>query len=501
MHTLTTKPSTLDLTVTGMHCASCAANVQSAIQSLPGVSNASVSLLNARASVTGESLNPDRIISVIRSKGYDAEPITTAPAPAELLSDIEHRQHTNASLWKRRAIIGLSIFIPLEILHWVAHINSWPVHAGTPISIIQLIGATAVLLFAGAGFYTSAWKAAIASAAESGPIWSRLRGGTNMDTLIALGATTAYVYSLTIFFIDLFTTNATHQPLYFSESAALLGIISLGHWIESRATSSAASAVRELLQLQPDEAELLTSASSSDSQNIQTRRIPSASINIDDLLLVRPGARIPVDGVVTQGSSDIDESIVTGESLPISKFPDSSVLAGSMNTTGTLTIRATTDGRNTTIARIADLVQRAQSSKASIQRLADRVASIFVPTVLLIALITVTAWSILGDPTTGVISAVTVLIISCPCALGLATPMAVMVGTGAASKKGILIKSAAALELAGNATRIVFDKTGTLTTGKPALIEITSLDPEISSDESLRLAASLNAPSEHPIAR
>ena len=465
--------------VTGMHCASCAATVQRAIEADPQVRSASVSVTNGLATVLGDSLQPQRLVQAVQARGFDAEPITAPPAPAELRSDIELRQRRQEALWRFRAIVGLGLWAPLALIHWTVD-ASW-------VPWILLAGATIVLATAGAGFYRSAIAAA-------------LRRTTNMDTLIAIGATTAYVFSLVVFIMQL-AGSAIDQPLYFTEAAALLGLISLGHWLEAHASAKAGSAVRELLELQPEQAELIESDG-------QTRLIASADVQPNDRMLIRPGARVPVDGEVVDGSSDVDESVVTGESIPVEKSVGDTVVAGSVNTTGRLVVKATVDGHHTTIARIAELVQRAQSSKADIQRLADRVCAIFVPAVLLIALATIAGWTVLsllsGDVshfTTGVIAAVTVLIISCPCALGLATPMAVMVGAGAASQHGILVKSAESLERAGRSKLVIFDKTGTLTTGRPTTKHIEVEDRSFTEDEVLRLAAAVEAPSEHPIAR
>ncbi len=472
----------MQLKVTGMHCASCAATVQRAIEADPQVRSASVSVTAGMATVLGDSLEPERLIQAVRDRGFDAVPITAPTAPAELRSEIELRQRRQESLWRFRAIVGLGLWAPMALLHWL-HPTSW--NGWVP--WVLLTGATVVLATAGAGFYRSAIAAA-------------LRRTTNMDTLIAIGATTAYVFSVVVFVMRL-AGSSIEQPLYFTEAAALLGLISLGHWLEAHASAKAGSAVRELLELQPEQAELL------DEQG-QTREIASADVQPGDRMLIRPGSRVPVDGLVVDGSSDVDESVVTGESIPVTRSPGDPVVAGSVNTTGRLIVEATVDGHHTTIARIAELVQRAQSSKAPIQRLADRVCAVFVPAVLLIAVATVTGWGLVGlisgdasHLATGIIATVTVLIISCPCALGLATPMAVMVGAGAASRHGILIKSAEALERAGRSKLVIFDKTGTLTTGRPATQRITVEDRSFTEDELLRLAAAVEAPSEHPIAR
>ncbi len=408
-------PQEIQLKVKGMHCASCAAVVQRAIESRPGVHEASVSVTDGLATVTGDDLETEALLRAVRDRGYDAEALAEAPAPSELRSEIELRQATATRVWGRRAVIGLGVWAPMAATHWVAEAMGW---SAPWLPWLMLIGASVVLVGAGAGFYRSAWSAA-------------RHGTTNMDSLIALGATTAYVYSLAVFTLQRAGVEIA-QPLYFGESAALLGIISLGHWLEARASARAGSAVRELLKLQPDQAEVFD-------RHGGLVTIASAEVQPGDRMLIRPGARVPVDGVVVEGASDIDESVVSGESTPVRKAEGDGVVAGSVNTTGRLVVEATVDGHHTTVARIAEMVQRAQTSKANIQRLADRVCAVFVPAVLTIAAVTFAAWWLLGDLATGVIATVTVLIISCPCALGLATPMAVMVGAGAASRRGILV--------------------------------------------------------------
>jgi Cu+-exporting ATPase len=460
----------LRIRVTGMHCAGCAASVQGAIETLPGVTSASVSLTDGLATVAGAGFTSESVTGAIRDRGFGAEPIAPQADLRDLRSQIEIDQQRNERTWRTRAMVGMGVWVPLELLHWLgpAEWHAWMVW-------VMMAGALAVFATAGAGFYRSAFAAA-------------RRGTTNMDTLISMGATVAFVFSLAVVFLRL------DQPLYFAESAALLGIISLGHWIEARATAQAGSAVRELLELQPEEAEVLEDDGAA-------RVVPSGTVQPGQRVLIRPGGRVPVDGDVVEGASEVDEAVVTGESLPVRKGPGDAVVAGSVNTTGRLVVRATVDGRSTTVARIAELVQRAQGSKARIQGLADRVSAVFVPAVLLIALLTVAGWWIAGHPARGVISAVTVLIISCPCALGLATPMAVMVGAGAASRRGILAKSAGALERAGRAARVVFDKTGTLTAGRPVLGRIEVEARDLDEARVLALAAAVEAPSEHPIAR
>ncbi len=464
----------LRLKISGMHCAGCAATVQRAIEARPGVRSAAVSVNDGSATIQGTDLQADALVQAVRDRGFDAEPAADAIDPAQLRSEIEIRQAQRERQWRFRAIVGLGLWVPMAMLHWFAP-RAWEPW----VPWVLLAGASAVLITAGWGFYTSAAAAA-------------RRRTTNMDTLIAMGATTAYIFSL-VALIGTTLGLMAEQSLYFSETAALLGLISLGHWLEARASAKAGSAVRELLELQPDEAEIID-------EDGGTRTIPSGEIEPGFRLLIRPGARVPVDGTVVEGSSEIDESLVTGESLPVLRRPGDTVVAGSMNTTGRLVVVATVDARHTTVARIAQIVQQAQASKANIQRLADRVCAVFVPAVLSIAAMTFVGWWIAGDLPKGVVATVTVLIISCPCALGLATPMAVMVGAGAASRRGILVKSAAAFERAGVAEHVVFDKTGTLTAGTPSVTAVVGADG-YTADALLRLAAAVEAPSEHPIGR
>ena len=458
------------LRVTGMTCTGCAAGIQRALEARADVTAASVSFTTGTAEIEGSNLQPKSVIATVEGRGFQAELIKANEIAGEQ-SDIEKKQQSNERIWRHRAIIGIGLWAPLEILHWTATAMHWH---GAWMPWTMFIGALVVILFAGLEFYKSAWKAAVH--------WT-----TNMDTLISIGATTAFLYSSVAMFLKL------ELPTYFAEASGLLGIVSLGHWFEARASAKAGSSVRELLQMQPETAEKIEEDGS-------TKKVPSADVQVGWKLVVRPGGRIAVDGIVVEGQSSVDQSIVTGESIPVEKVVGERVVAGSINTTGRLIVETTVDGRHTTVSRIAQLVQKAQTSRAPIQRLADQVSSIFVPTVLLIASLTLIGWGIVGDFPKGVISAVTVLIISCPCALGLATPMAVMVGTGAASQRGILIRNAEALERIGRASRVVFDKTGTLTVGKPV---VTAISPYTGYTEEslLQLAASVEAPSEHPIGK
>ena len=454
--------------VTGMTCAGCAAGLQRVLERSGVVESASVSITTGLATVRVEGRLVPRVMELIRGAGYGAEVAALGGVEAGY-SAVELRQLEAEGIWRGRAILGLGIWLPLECVHLVMSI--WHVHSWW-MPWMMAVGSGFVIAGVGREFLRSAWRAA-------------LRGTTNMDTLIGLGAGTAFVWSavVLVFRPDL--------PQYFSEAAGLLAIVSLGHWLEARASKSAGSAVRELLQMQPEESELLRLDGS-------ILRVRTAEVRVGQRILIRPGARISVDGVVEEGESDVDEAILTGESLPVPRRRGDLIPAGALNTTGQLVIRTTTAGGESTVARIAALVQEAQSSRAPIQRLADRVSAIFVPGVLAVALSTVFLHGVFGTLETGVISAVTVLIISCPCALGLATPMAVMVGAGAASRRGILVRSAAALEQIGRTKLVVFDKTGTLTVGHPELQRL-NVSAGWSESEVLGLAASAELPSEHPI--
>lgn len=459
--TASTQLETHVLRIEGMHCAGCSAAITQELQAQPGVRNAIVDHLSGMATVETEAFVTDeKLVDVVVGSGYQAQRMEAIVDPVLMQAEAERAQSRSEFLWRRRSQIGFALWIPMESLHWITmaqHIHN------SAVDIALLIGSTLSMVLVGSGFWRSAWSVL--------RVWR-----TNMDVLIALGATTAYVASLVIFIAQQMG-QLQDQSTWFSEAAALLAIISLGHWFEAKATKSAGAAVRELLELQPEKAERIGSAG--ESEFIQSQDIRAA-----DLIMVRPGGRVPIDGVIEVGEADLDESVMTGEPLPVRRTLGERVSAGTMCFSGMLHVRAATTGRDTSLSRIARLVQHAQTSRPPIQRMADRVAAVFVPLVLVIAAATAIGWGVAGSWPTGIMAATAVLIISCPCALGLAGPMAVMVGTGEASLRGILIKDAAALERAGRITTILFDKTGTLTKGEPVVTNIELLAFDAQSDSS-----------------
>ncbi|MBX3418280.1 MAG: cation-translocating P-type ATPase [Pirellulaceae bacterium] len=479
-----------ELNIRGMHCAGCVQQIETALGDVAGVERVTVDLSSGSARIFGNGLDTNQLIRAVDGQGFHAEAIAATRSLNEWRSEIEAQQIAQEHSWRWRTAVGMGLWLPMAIFHmpmdfgWVrfSHAFHWQVMWGSAIL------ATLAQVFVGWGFYRSAFVAA-------------RKGTTNMDTLIAIGSTVAWAFSFTVFIVESLGIR-TGQPMYWEAAAGLLALISLGHWLEARSMSYASSALRELLALQPDQVTRLADASDQKGNSVA-----SSTIRPGDFVLVRPGDRIAVDGTIVSGISSIDESLVTGEPLPVDKGVGERIVAGSLNTSGRLVVSATSDGRETTVARIAEVVRDAQASKAEISRLADRVCAVFVPAVLAVAAVTFVCWLWygLGGGTDSswnawaraLINATTVLVISCPCALGLATPTAVMVGVGEARKRGILVKSAAALERAARVTRILIDKTGTLTIGKPTVVAIQPFGIEAS--EALALAASLTTASRHPL--
>ncbi|HEV7913256.1 MAG TPA: heavy metal translocating P-type ATPase [Albitalea sp.] len=455
-------PDGVQLQVGGMTCASCAARVEKALMKVPGVSSASVNLATERAAVRARAGVPvSALTAAVEAAGYSAAGVADAAPPDRA---------GRLSGWQVALSAALSLPLIAPML-----LSLVGIHLVLP-GWLQLALATPVQFGLGARFYRAAWKAL------------RARSG-NMDLLVALGTSAAYGLS-----VYLLWRHAGHDTphLYFEASAAVITLVLLGKWLEARAKRRTTDAIRALNALRPITARVLR-----DGAEVE---LPVERIAVGDLVAVRPGERIPVDGEVTAGRSHVDESLITGESLPRAKAPGDKVTGGSINGEGALTVKTLAVGAETTLARIIRMVESAQAGKAPIQRIVDRVSAVFVPIVLGIALLTGIGWVAVGGGwEQALINAVAVLVIACPCALGLATPTAIMAGTGIAAQHGILIKDAEALEVAQSVTTVAFDKTGTLTEGRPALAAAVAA-PGHERDELLRFAAALQQSSDHPLA-
>ncbi|MGV8890632.1 MAG: heavy metal translocating P-type ATPase [Pseudomonas sp.] len=455
----------LELSIDGMTCATCVGRIERALAKVPGVKSVSVNLANERAhlELLGQ-IDAQTLIAAVAKAGYSAR-----------VWEIEHPQtdHQQQRLHRERwaLIMAIALASPLVLpmllqpfgVHWM--LPAW----------VQFALATPVQFIFGARFYVAAWKAVRA-------------GAGNMDLLVALGTTAGYGLS-----VYEWATAAGRMPhLYFEASAVVIALVLLGKYLESRAKRQTASAIRALEALRPERAIQVIDGREQD--------VAISALRLNDLVMVKPGERFPVDGEVVEGQSHADEALISGESLPVPKQPGDKVTGGAINGEGRLLVRTLALGAETVLARIIRLVEDAQAAKAPIQKLVDKVSQVFVPTVLLIALATLIGWWLYGAPMeTALINAVAVLVIACPCALGLATPTAIMAGTGAAARYGILIKDAEALERAHEVSAVVFDKTGTLTSGTPRIAHLSA----INSDEAalLKMAGALQRGSEHPLAK
>ncbi|GBC58291.1 lead, cadmium, zinc and mercury transporting ATPase; copper-translocating P-type ATPase [Stutzerimonas stutzeri] len=455
----------LELAIDGMTCASCVGRVERALLKVPGVRSAAVNLASERAHVEVLGTpDPAALIQAVGAAGYHA----TASSERRPAADAERRLQR-----ERWAVIaGLLLAAPLVLpmfgelfgQHWM--LPAW----------IQFLLATPVQFVLGARFYVAGWKAVRA-------------GAGNMDLLVAIGTSAGYGLSL----YQWWATPAGQMPhLYFEASAVVIALVLLGKYLESRAKRQTSAAIRALEALRPDRATRVIDGREED--------VDIAALRLDDLVLVKPGERFPVDGEVVEGESQADEALISGESLPVNKAPGDRITGGAINGEGRLLVRTTALGGETVLARIIRLVEDAQAAKAPIQKLVDKVSQVFVPAVLVIAVFTLIGWLLAGAPAeVALINAVAVLVIACPCALGLATPAAIMAGTGVAARHGILIKDAEALEVAHAVTAVAFDKTGTLTSGKPQIIHLHAVDGDEA--QILRLAGALQRGSEHPLAR
>ena len=452
----------IDLNIAGMTCASCVGRVEKALLKVPGVLAASVNLAteSARIKVTGGA-DAATLIAAIDKAGYAA----TVPAASQTSASVVAPNRDGMKV-AFAAVLAFPLMLPM-LLEWAG------IHLMLP-GWMQFALATPVQFYFGARFYKAGWKAARA-------------GSGNMDLLVALGTSAAYGLSV----YQWLTAGEMLPHLYFEASAVVITLVLLGKWLESRAKRQTASAIRALQVLRPESARVRRDGVEID--------LPVEQVKVGDLVVIRPGERVAVDGVVVEGASQINESLITGESLPVDKHPGDKVTGGAINADGLLLVRTQAVGGETTLSRIIRLVEDAQAAKAPIQHLVDKVSAIFVPVVLLLALLTMLGWWFAtGELENAIINAVAVLVIACPCALGLATPTAIMAGTGVAARYGILIKDAEALEVAHAVNTVVFDKTGTLTIGKPALAALHAHG--IDDARLLQLAASIQRGSEHSLA-
>jgi Cu+-exporting ATPase len=454
--------------VGGMTCASCVARVEEALSSVPGVISASVNLASEKATVEyleGTGLADMR--RAVKDAGYELGP------EAQALEDVTTAAQREIRVIRSRFIIAVILAAAIMALMWS------PSFAGKSYLLWAL--ATPVQFWAGLRFYRGAWGA--------------LKHKTSdMNTLIAVGTSVAYFYSMiAVLFPGLFATGVVELHLYFDTSAAIIALILLGRFLEARARGQTSEAIKKLIGMQPKTALVIREG--------KEREIPVEEVQVGDLILVRPGERVPVDGIVRQGYSSVDESMITGESIPVEKKVGDEVIGATINKTGSLQFEATKVGKDTMLAHIVRMVEEAQGSKAPIQRLVDVIASYFVPAVIGIAIVTFVVWYFVGPApalTFAFLNFVAVLVIACPCALGLATPTAIMVGTGKGAEHGILIRNGEALERAHQINTVLLDKTGTLTRGEPSVIDVIAA-PFSSPEEVLRLSASAEHSSEHPL--
>ncbi|MEH1894256.1 MAG: heavy metal translocating P-type ATPase [Nostoc sp.] len=477
---------TLTLKLRGMSCAGCANNIEKAIRSVPGVIDCNVNFGAEQATIKYDRslANLEKIQAAIASAGYSSYSLQE-----ELLSEEDDAEKANRQALQRelllKVVVGgvISIFLFLGSLPMMTGLNFPLIPNFLQNPWVQLVLTTPVILWCGGSFYRNGWK-------------SLKRHTATMDTLIALGTSAAYLYSLFVtVFPKFFIAQGLIPHVYYEVAAIVITLILLGRLLENRARGETSEAIRKLIGLQARDARVIRGGVEVD--------VPIAEVRINDVILVRPGEKIPVDGEVIAGASTVDEAMVTGESLSVKKQPGDEVIGATINGAGAFQFRVTRVGNDTFLAQIVKLVQQAQGSKAPIQRLADRVTGWFVPAVIAVAIATFVIWfNFTGNFTLAIMTTVGVLIIACPCALGLATPTSVMVGTGKGAENGILIKGADSLELAHKIQIIVLDKTGTLTQGKPTVTDFVTVNGTANGNEIklLQLAATVERNSEHPLA-
>lgn len=463
------------LSISGMSCAGCVASVEEALRAVSGVAAASVNLADRSAEVSGTA-PPMALIAAVKAAGYGAAELRGA-------EDEEVKEAAEMAHYRRlllKTVAAASVGFPLFLADSMGILPDMITPDGRWFWLAVGVATAIVMGYAGGHFFVGAWKS--------------FRGhNANMDTLIAIGTGAAWLYSMTVVLLPgLVPTLAQHA--YFEAAAVIIALVNLGQALEMRARGRTSEAIRRLIGLQPKTARVVRYGQELD--------VPIADVGLDDTVRVRPGERIPVDGVVIDGHSSVDESMLSGEPLPVEKKSGDEVVGGTINVSGTFLYQAKRIGKDTVLAQIIEMVRKAQGAKPAIGRLADRVAAVFVPSVLIVAVITFLAWYNFGpEPVASfaIVTTMTVLIIACPCALGLATPISIMVGVGKAAEYGILIRNGDALQQAGKLSAVVLDKTGTVTEGRPAVTRLVPVDGW-DEDSLLRIAASVEAGSEHPLA-
>lgn len=465
------------LMIEDANCASCVSKIESALKLVDGVEDATMNFVQSTVTVTGDA-SVESLVQAIDRAGYSAK--TSEASEDDLLSEKEKADGVYYKRLIREMTIALMLGVPLMI--YGIFVGDMTVETTTERVVWLIIGllTLGIMVFSGKHFYIGAWK-------------SLLNHTANMDTLIALGTGTAWIYSMVVvFFPHAVPEMARH--VYFEATAMIIGLINLGLALEVKARGRTSEAIKRLIGLQPKTARVIRDNNEVD--------VKIEKVVLNDLVRVRPGEKIPVDGVVKEGHTAIDESMLTGEPMPVEKTVGDEIVAGTINKTGTVIFVANRVGKDTALARIIDMVKRAQNSKPPIGRLADVVSAYFVPVVMIVAIVSALAWLNFGpEPAIAfaIVSATTVLIIACPCALGLATPMSVMVGVGKAAEAGVLIRNGEALQTASRITAMILDKTGTITLGQPRVTDI-HLSGELDEDSVLRMAAALESGSEHPLA-
>ncbi|PIR70858.1 MAG: copper-translocating P-type ATPase [Candidatus Nealsonbacteria bacterium CG10_big_fil_rev_8_21_14_0_10_40_24] len=493
------------LKISNMHCASCVGHIEGELKKVPGVEKAVVNLLTEQATVTGEA-DTVALVAAVEKAGYEAKvegkdnsgnhgQMSHQMPSGEMMEGMSHDEHTEHAkiesateirTLKNKFLLGVILSVVILVLTYAIYLPGLKNLSTQTLNYLMFVLATPVQIWLGSQFYRGTWR-------------GLKHFNANMDTLIAVGTTAAYLYSAALtFFPNYFFSAGIKPDVYFDTAAVILTLIILGRFLEARAKGQASEAIQKLLKLQAKTATVIRDG--------KETKIPIEEVKAGDIVVVKPGEKIPVDGIITEGYSAIDESMITGESIPVEKKVGDEVIGATINKTGSFQFRATKVGAETALAQIVKLVQEAQGSKAPIQKLADIISRFFVPIVIAIAILAFVMWLIFGPApafTFALVVFVTVLIIACPCALGLATPTAILVGTGLGAENGILIRDAESLEIFGKTKVVVFDKTGTLTKGKPTVTDVAEIEnreSKIEIRDVLKYAASIEKGSEHPLA-